>query len=139
MDLSELLAFAVKNGASDIHISADLPPLIRIDGDIRRIKVDSLSSSLVHDMIYDIMLDSQRKEFEERWETDFAFELPNIARFRGNAFNQDRGHEGSDQCGFEFHPGVRHPQIRHEQQQPGKGHSGTKIDHRGEPGPVGKL
>ena len=79
MDLSELLAFAVKNGASDIHISADLPPLIRIDGDIRRIKVDSLSSSLVHDMIYDIMLDSQRKEFEERWETDFAFEIPNVA------------------------------------------------------------
>jgi len=91
MDLSELLAFAVKNGASDIHISADLPPLIRIDGDIRRIKVDSLSSSLVHDMIYDIMLDSQRKEFEEHWETDFAFELPNIARFRVNAFNQARG------------------------------------------------
>ena len=91
MDLSELLAFAVKNGASDIHISADLPPLIRIDGDIRRIKVDSLSSSLVHDMIYDIMLDSQRKEFEERWENDFAFELPNIARFRVNAFNQARG------------------------------------------------
>ena len=91
MDLSELLAFAVKNGASDIHISADLPPLIRIDGDIRRIKVDSLSSSLVHDMIYDIMLDSQRKEFEERWETDFAFELPNVARFRVNAFNQSRG------------------------------------------------
>ena len=91
MDLSELLAFAVKNGASDIHISADLPPLIRIDGDIRRIKVDSLSSSLVHDMIYDIMLDSQRKEFEARWETDFAFELPNIARFRVNAFNQARG------------------------------------------------
>ncbi|MDP6417307.1 MAG: hypothetical protein QGG54_20070, partial [Gammaproteobacteria bacterium] len=70
MDLSELLAFAVKNGASDIHISAGLPPLIRIDGDIRRIKVDPLPSNLVHDMIYDIMLDSQRKEFEERWEAD---------------------------------------------------------------------
>ena len=91
MDLSELLAFAVKNGASDIHISAGLPPLIRIDGDIRRIKVDPLSSNLVHDMIYDIMLDSQRKEFEERWETDFAFEIPNVARFRVNAFNQARG------------------------------------------------
>ena len=91
MDLSELLAFAVKNGASDIHISAGLPPLIRIDGDIRRIKVDPLPSNLVHDMIYDIMLDSQRKEFEERWETDFAFEIPNVARFRVNAFNQARG------------------------------------------------
>ncbi|NDA15350.1 MAG: type IV pilus twitching motility protein PilT, partial [Gammaproteobacteria bacterium] len=82
---------AVKNGASDIHISSGLPPLIRIDGDIRRIKVDALSSNQVHDMIYDIMLDNQRKEFEERWESDFAFELPNIARFRVNAFNQSRG------------------------------------------------
>ena len=91
MDLSELLAFAVKNGASDIHISAGLPPLIRIDGDIRRIKVDPLPSNVVHDMIYDIMLDSQRKELEERWETDFAFEIPNVARFRVNAFNQARG------------------------------------------------
>ena len=91
MDLSELLAFAVKNGASDIHISAGLPPLIRIDGDIRRIKVDPLASNLVHDMIYDIMLDSQRKEFEERLETDFAFEIPNVSRFRVNVFNQERG------------------------------------------------
>ena len=91
MDLSELLAFAVKNGASDIHISAGLPPLIRIDGDIRRIKVDPLPSNVAHDMIYDIMLDSQRKEFEERWETDFAFEIPNVSRFRVNAFNQARG------------------------------------------------
>ena len=91
MDLSELLAFAVKNGASDIHLSAGLPPLIRIDGDIRRIKVDPLPSNLVHDMIYDIMLDSQRKEFEERLETDFAFEIPNVSRFRVNAFNQARG------------------------------------------------
>ncbi|MCP4950300.1 MAG: type IV pilus twitching motility protein PilT, partial [Proteobacteria bacterium] len=66
-------------------------PLIRIDGDIRRIKVDPLPSNLVHDMIYDIMLDSQRKEFEERLETDFAFEIPNVSRFRVNAFNQARG------------------------------------------------
>jgi twitching motility protein PilT len=91
MDLSELLAFAVKNGASDIHISAGLPPLIRIDGEIRRIKVDPLTSNVVHDMIYDIMLDSQRKEFEERLEADFAFEIANVARFRVNAFNQGRG------------------------------------------------
>ena len=91
MDLSELLAFAVKNGASDIHISAGLPPLIRIDGDIRRIKVDPLPSNVAHDMIYDIMLDSQRKEFEERLEADFAFEIANVARFRVNAYNQARG------------------------------------------------
>jgi twitching motility protein PilT len=91
MDLSELLAFAVKNGASDIHISAGLPPLIRIDGEMRRIKVDPLTSNVVHDMIYDIMLDSQRKEFEERLEADFAFEISSVARFRVNAYNQARG------------------------------------------------
>jgi twitching motility protein PilT len=91
MDLSELLAFAVKNGASDIHISSGLPPLIRIDGEMRRIKVDPLTSNVVHDMIYDIMLDSQRKEFEERLEADFAFEIANISRFRVNAYNQARG------------------------------------------------
>jgi twitching motility protein PilT len=91
MDLSELLAFAVKNGASDIHISSGLPPLIRIDGEMRRIKVDPLTSNVVHDMIYDIMLDSQRKEFEERLEADFAFEIANVARFRVNAYNQARG------------------------------------------------
>ena len=91
MDLSELLAFAVKNGASDIHISSGLPPLIRIDGEMRRIKVDLLTSNVVHDMIYDIMLDSQRKEFEERLEADFAFEISSVARFRVNAYNQARG------------------------------------------------
>ena len=91
MDLSELLAFAVKNGASDIHISAGLPPLIRIDGEMRRIKVDPLTSNVVHDMIYDIMLDSQRKEFEERLEADFAFEIASVARFRVNAYTQARG------------------------------------------------
>ena len=91
MDLSELLAFAVKNGASDIHISAGLPPLIRIDGEMRRIKVDSLTSNVVHDMIYDIMLDTQRKEFEERLAADFAFEIASVARFRVNAYNQARG------------------------------------------------
>jgi twitching motility protein PilT len=91
MDLSELLAFAVKNGASDIHISSGLPPLIRIDGEMRRIKVDPLNSNVVHDMIYDIMVDSQRKEFEERLEADFAFEIASVARFRVNAYNQARG------------------------------------------------
>ena len=91
MDLSELLGFAVKNGASDIHLSSGLPPLIRIDGEIRRIKVDPLGDHGVLDMITGIMLDHQRKEFEERWECDFAFEIPNVARFRVNAFNQARG------------------------------------------------
>ena len=91
MEISELLAFSVKNGASDLHISAGLPPLIRVDGDIRRINVPELDQEQVHDMIYDIMNDKQRKDFEEFLETDFSFEIPGLARFRVNAFHQNRG------------------------------------------------
>lgn len=91
MDIAELLAFSVKNNASDLHLSAELPPMIRVDGDIRRINVPALTHKEVHALIYDIMNDKQRRDFEEFFETDFSFELPGVARFRVNAFNQDRG------------------------------------------------
>jgi twitching motility protein PilT len=91
MDIAELLAFAYKQNASDLHLSAGLPPLIRIDGDIKRINVDPLDDRTVHNMIYDIMTDKQQKDYEEFLETDFSFDLPNISRFRVNAFNQERG------------------------------------------------
>ncbi len=91
MDIAQLLAFGVKNGASDLHLSAGLPPMIRVDGDVRRINVDALDHKAVHSMVYDIMNDKQRKDFEEFWETDFSFEIPNLARFRVNAFNHNRG------------------------------------------------
>ena len=91
MDISELLAFAVKNNASDTHISAGLSPMLRINGDIRPLNVEAQDRKAVHGMIYDIMNDSQRKGYEERLEIDFAYELPGVARFRVNAFNQDRG------------------------------------------------
>ena len=91
MDIAELLAFAFKQNASDLHLSSGLPPLIRVDGEIKRINVDPLDDRTVHNMIYDIMSDKQQKDYEEFLETDFSFELPNIARFRVNAFNQLRG------------------------------------------------
>jgi twitching motility protein PilT len=91
MDIAELLAFAVKNNASDLHLSSGLPPMIRVDGDIRRINVPALDHKTVHGLIYDIMNDKQRKDFEEFYETDFSFEIPGLARFRVNAFNQNRG------------------------------------------------
>lgn len=91
MDIAELLAFSVKNSASDLHISAGLPPMIRVDGDVRRINLPSMEHKEVHAMIYDIMNDKQRKGFEEFLETDFSFEIPRLARFRVNAFNQNRG------------------------------------------------
>ena len=91
MDITQLLAFSVKNKASDLHLSAGMPPLIRVDGDVRKINLPELSHKEVHGMIYDIMNDRQRKDYEEHWETDFSFEIPNVARFRVNAFNQNRG------------------------------------------------
>ncbi|HEB97399.1 MAG TPA: type IV pilus twitching motility protein PilT [Sedimenticola thiotaurini] len=91
MDIAELLAFSVKHEASDLHLSAGLPPMIRVDGDIRRINVPPLEHKVVHGLVYDIMNDKQRKDYEEFLETDFSFEIPGLARFRVNAFNQDRG------------------------------------------------
>jgi len=91
MDISELLAFSVKNKASDLHLSAGLPPMIRVDGDVRRINVPPLEHKEVHSLVYDIMNDKQRKDYEEFLETDFSFAIPGLARFRVNAFNQNRG------------------------------------------------
>jgi len=91
MDIAELLAFSVKHEASDLHLSAGLPPMIRVDGDIRRINIPPLDHKVVHGLVYDIMNDKQRKDFEEFFETDFSFDIPGLARFRVNAFNQDRG------------------------------------------------
>jgi twitching motility protein PilT len=91
MDIGELLAFGVKNGASDMHLSAGLPPMIRVDGDVRRINVPAMDHTTVHDLVYDIMNDKQQKDYEEFLECDFSFEIPGLARFRVNAFNQNRG------------------------------------------------
>jgi len=91
MDIGELLAFGVKNGSSDLHLSAGEPPMIRVDGDMRRINVPTMDHKDVHDLVYDIMNDKQRKDYEEFLECDFSFEIPGLARFRVNAFNQNRG------------------------------------------------
>lgn len=91
MDITELLAFSVQQGASDLHLSAGLPPMIRVDGDVRRVNVPAQDHAEVQALVYDIMNDRQRKDFEEFLETDFSFEVPGVARFRVNAFNQNRG------------------------------------------------
>ncbi|MBI5919919.1 MAG: type IV pilus twitching motility protein PilT [Nitrosomonadales bacterium] len=91
MDITELLAFGVKSKASDLHLSAGLPPMIRVHGDVRRINLPPLDNKDVHAMVYDIMNDAQRKFYEENKEIDFSFEVPGLARFRVNAFNQQRG------------------------------------------------
>jgi twitching motility protein PilT len=94
MDITELLAFSVKNNASDLHISSDMPPIIRVDGDLKKIDVPPMTHKEVHALLYDIMNDRQRKIYEECFETDFSFEISGLARFRVNAFNQCRGAAG---------------------------------------------
>jgi twitching motility protein PilT len=91
MDIAQLLQFSVKSGASDLHLSAGVPPMIRVDGEVKRINVPALEHKQVHSLVYDIMNDKQRKDYEEFLETDFSFEVPGLARFRVNAFNQNRG------------------------------------------------
>jgi twitching motility protein PilT len=91
MDITQLLAFSVKNKASDLHLSAGLPPMIRVHGDVRRLNVEPLNHKEVYAMVYDIMNDGQRKRYEEFLEIDFSFEIEGLARFRVNAFNQNRG------------------------------------------------
>jgi twitching motility protein PilT len=91
LDITELLTFSVKNKSSDLHLSAGLPPMIRVNGDMRRIDLPAMDHRTVHTLVYEIMNDKQRKDYEEFLETDFSFEIPGLARFRVNAFNQKRG------------------------------------------------
>lgn len=91
MDINELLAFSVSNRASDLHLSAGLPPIIRVDGEMRRLNINELTHEEVHELIFSIMNDKQRKEYEENLECDFSFEIKDLSRFRVNAFMQNRG------------------------------------------------
>ena len=91
MDITQLLTFCFQQGGSDLHISAGEPPLIRVNGDMKRVKVPALSPEHTQSMLYDIMGDSQRKGFEEKSDIDFSIELGDTARFRVNIFRQRRG------------------------------------------------
>lgn len=91
MDITEFLEFSVKQKASDLHLSAGIPPIIRVDGEMNRLDMPALTHEQVHALIYDIMNDGQRKIYEESLEHDFSFEIAGLARFRVNVFRQNRG------------------------------------------------
>jgi len=91
MEITQLLEFSVQQGASDLHLSSGQPPIIRIHGDIQRIDAPAFDAEELQIMIYDVMNDEQRRQFESNLEADFSFELPKIARFRANIFQQNRG------------------------------------------------
>jgi len=91
MDITDLLTFTKNAGASDLHLSAGVEPMIRIDGRMKRIDAPPLSKDEIHELIYDILTDEQQAAFQEKLDLDFAIELENVARFRVNAFVQYRG------------------------------------------------
>ena len=91
MDITELLSFTKQQGASDLHLSSGVPPTIRLLGTLRKLKLDSITKEDVHTMIYDLMSDAQRKKFERDLELDFSISISGVARFRVNAYRQERG------------------------------------------------
>lgn len=91
MQITDLLAFGAKNKASDLHLSSGISPMIRVHGDMRRINLPEMSAKEVGNMVTSVMNDHQRKIYQQNLEVDFSFELPNVARFRVNAFNIGRG------------------------------------------------
>lgn len=91
MEITKLLALGVDYKASDLHLSAGVSPLFRVNGDVRKVNVDPLSDELVRKMIYEIMPDAMKKVYERDLEVDFSFDVPGLARFRVNAFIQSRG------------------------------------------------
>jgi twitching motility protein PilT len=95
MDIAELLAFAVKNKASDLHLSSGLPPMIRVDGDLRRLNLPALDNQQLTELLYSTMSDHQRRDFEANLEVDFSYAVPGLARFRVNCFHNDRGVGGA--------------------------------------------
>ncbi|MBJ2288929.1 type IV pilus twitching motility protein PilT [Pseudomonas sp. MF5691] len=91
MDITELLAASVSEGASDLHLSAGLAPRMRVDGEVLPLDWPVLSATQVADLLSPILHKHQQKDFETSLETDFSFDLPGVARFRANVFCQHRG------------------------------------------------
>ena len=91
MDITQLLAFGVEQGASDCHLSSGEPPMLRIHGDLKKLDRPILTREEVHTMVYDIMNDANRKAFEGFREVDFSFEMGEVARFRVNVFMKLNG------------------------------------------------
>lgn len=91
LDITTLLAFTQQNGASDLHLISRREPMLRISGELRPIKTGPLAPDTVKGMLYSIMTEEQRAEYEEHLEIDFAIAFGQSARFRVNAFTTITG------------------------------------------------
>ncbi|MDY0028825.1 MAG: type IV pilus twitching motility protein PilT [Pseudobdellovibrionaceae bacterium] len=91
MDITQLLAFVMQNNASDLHLSANNPPIVRVYGTLKRLKAEPLTNEDIRGMLYSIMTDDQRAEYEKNLELDFAISFGEKARFRVNSFTNRNG------------------------------------------------
>src|ERR1041385_4545021 len=94
-DIPALLAYAQDEGASDLHLSSGLPPMLRIRGTIVRLQMDPLPAAYVSEALREMISEEQRRYFEDHHELDFGFEIPGITRVRASIFAQSRGESGS--------------------------------------------
>ena len=91
MDIADLLAFSAGHGASDLHLSAGVVPMLRVDGEMQRSGLPVLAPDQVRALVHSVMTQAQRSEFETGREADFSCEVAGLGRFRVNAFEQQRG------------------------------------------------
>jgi len=98
MEITELLTLALTNNASDLHLSAGVAPILRVDGDMRKLDLPILEDKQARELCYAILTTDQRKKYEEELELDLSFEIPDLARFRVNVFEQNRGIAAAFRC-----------------------------------------
>ncbi|KAF1025858.1 MAG: Twitching mobility protein [Pseudomonas sp.] len=91
MDITDLLTQSVGRGASDLHLSAGMAPMLRVDGEVWPLDLPVLTPGQVRDLLSPLLAQHPQNDFETSLETDFSFELPGLARFRVNVFRQHRG------------------------------------------------
>ena len=86
--LNGYLLDATNAGASDLHVTAGLPPMIRVSGSLRPLDHAPLTPDVIRELLYDVLSDEQRRRLENDWELDFGYSLPDVARFRVNVYFQ---------------------------------------------------
>ena len=91
MNIAQLLKYTKEQGASDLHLSAGLPPKIRLHGSLRSLKMDPLSREELRKMLFDILSEEQKKRYESDLEIDLSYSVKEVARFRVNVYRQERG------------------------------------------------
>jgi len=91
MEIKELLIIAKEKEASDLHLNIGIPPVLRINGKLTKLDFPDLTPEITHGMIYSILSEKQKANFEKEGELDFSYELKDISRFRVNIFRHRRG------------------------------------------------